>query len=194
MASTSQYGRLTIDLVISFTLWERFWEGWQENACTLSLNIGLSIFSEPIQFGVACPTGSEKVVHGVKACVDEHWNDGMDFSVLKVDFKNAFNLVSRGAVLQECAKMCSLNWVAWCYSSHPFLCHPMGQLTSQSGVQQGDPLGPFLFALVLHKVAGAIKESTESAANVNTKLGISTMESLQAANLQFVDPCPLYRS
>ena len=37
----------------------------------------------------------------------------------------------------------------------------MGQLTSQSGVQQGDPLGPFLFALVLHKVAGAIKEDTE---------------------------------
>ena len=36
-----------------------------------------------------------------------------------------------------------------------------GQLTSQSGVQQGDPLGPFLFALVLHKVAGAIKEDTE---------------------------------
>ena len=39
--------------------------------------------------------------------------------------------------------------------------HYMGQLTSQSGVQQGDPLGPFLFALVLHKVAGAIKEDTE---------------------------------
>ena len=37
----------------------------------------------------------------------------------------------------------------------------MGQLTSQSGVQQGDPLGPFLFALVLHKVAGAIKGDTK---------------------------------
>ena len=37
----------------------------------------------------------------------------------------------------------------------------MGQLTSQSGVQQGDPLGPFLFALVLHKVAGAIKEGSQ---------------------------------
>ena len=37
----------------------------------------------------------------------------------------------------------------------------MGQLTSQSGVQQGDPLGPFLFSLVLHKVAGTIKVDTE---------------------------------
>ena len=119
-------------------------------------------FFEPIQFGVACPMGSEKVIHGIRACVDKHWND-LDFSVLKVDFKNAFNLVSRDAVLQECAKHFPdlLPWVAWCYGSHPFLWHPMGQLTSQSGVQQGDPLGPFLFALVLHKVAGAIKDDTE---------------------------------
>ena len=37
----------------------------------------------------------------------------------------------------------------------------MGNLTSQSGEQQGDPIGPFLFALVLNKVAGAFKEDTE---------------------------------
>ena len=72
-------------------------------------------------------------------------------------------IVSRDAVLQECAKhfLDLLPWVPWCYCSHPFLWHIMGQLTSQSGVQQGDPLGPFLFSLVLHKVAGAIKKDTE---------------------------------
>ncbi|KAL5486989.1 hypothetical protein EMCRGX_G019539 [Ephydatia muelleri] len=49
---------------------------------------------------------------------------------------------------------------------------PMGseKLTSQSGVQQGDPLGLFLFALVLHKVAGAIQRIL-SAANFCIKLG-----------------------
>ena len=26
-------------------------------------------FFEPIQFGVACPMGSEKVVHGIRACM-----------------------------------------------------------------------------------------------------------------------------
>ena len=76
-------------------------------------------FFEPIQFGVACPMGSEKVIHGIRACVKKFWND-RDFSVMKVDFKNAFNLVSRDTVLQECAKHFSdwLPWVAWCYGSH----------------------------------------------------------------------------
>ena len=48
-----------------------------------------------------------------------------------------------------------------CLVFHPFLWHSMGQLTSQSVVQQGDSLGPFLFTLVLHKVAEAIKGDTE---------------------------------
>ena len=53
-----------------------------------------SDFFDPLQFGVACPLGSEKVIHGIRNCVDQHWGDE-DFAVLKVDLKNAFNLVSR---------------------------------------------------------------------------------------------------
>eukprot|EP00731_Ephydatia_muelleri_P016164 Em0009g588a len=48
-----------------------------------------------------------------------------------------------------------LPWVSWCYGSS--LWHPMGQVSSQSGVQQGDPLGPMLFALVLHKLVTSIE-------------------------------------
>ena len=33
----------------------------------------------------------------------------------------------------------------------------MGKISSQSGVQQGDPLGPMLFALVLHKLVSSIE-------------------------------------
>ena len=70
-----------------------------------------------------------------------------------VNMRNAFNLVSREAVLHQCAIHFPelLPWVAWCYSLHQKLWHPMGQLISASGVQQGDPLGPLLFALVLHR-------------------------------------------
>ena len=56
---------------------------------------------------------------------------------------DAFNLVSRQAVLDECSASFPiiLPWVPWCYGSHPELWHPMGHLSSQSGVQQGDRLG-----------------------------------------------------
>ena len=49
-----------------------------------------------------------------------------------------------------------LPWVLWCYGSHTSLWHPMGQISSQSGAQQGDPLGPMLFTLVLHKLVTSI--------------------------------------
>ena len=108
------------------------------------------------------PLGSEKVVHGIRNCVDQHWGDE-DFAVLKVDLKNAFNLVSRQAFLDECALLFPdlLPWAFWCYGVHPVLWHPMGRLSSESGVQQGDPLGPLLFALVLHKVISAIDADDE---------------------------------
>ena len=60
-------------------------------------------FFEPYQFGVACPSGAEKIAHGLRACIEEHWADD-DFGVLKVDMKNAFNVVSRQEILVECAK------------------------------------------------------------------------------------------
>ena len=44
----------------------------------------------------------------------------------------------------------------WCYAAHPLLWHPMGHISSEAGVQQGDPLGPLLFALVLQKIINAI--------------------------------------
>ena len=44
----------------------------------------------------------------------------------------------------------------WCYGSHPLLFHPLGTLTYETGVQQGDPLGPLFFALVLHRIVSSI--------------------------------------
>ena len=38
----------------------------------------------------------------------------------------------------------------------PSFGNPLGHLSSQSGVQQGDPLGPLFFSLVLWKITMAI--------------------------------------
>ena len=100
---------------------------------------------------MAFPCGAEKIAHGLRTCIEQHWSEN-DFGVLKVDMTNAFNLVSRQAILSECAKHFPelLPWVSWCYGQHPLLWHYLGCLTSESGVQQGDPLGPLLFSLVLN--------------------------------------------
>eukprot|EP00731_Ephydatia_muelleri_P036466 Em0260g3a len=117
-----------------------------------------STFFQPSQFGVACKAGVERVVHNLRKCIDDGWMSG-DFVVCKVDMSNAFNRVSRQAVLDECSSFFPelLPWVSWCYGSHSLLWHSMGTISSQSGVQQGDPLGPMLFALVLHKLVSSIE-------------------------------------
>ena len=124
--------------------------------CTLTKHKATEFF-QPLQFGVACPSGTEEVIHGLRTCIEEHWGDD-DFAVVKMDMRNAFNLVSRQALQDECAIHFPelLPWASWCYGSHPLFWHPLGHLSSQSGVQQGDPLGPLFFSLVLWKITMAI--------------------------------------
>ena len=40
-------------------------------------------------------------------------------------------------------------WADWCYGRHSRLLFRKEPLTSEAGAQQGDPLGPLLFALAL---------------------------------------------
>ena len=55
-------------------------------------------FFQPHQFGYSCSIRAEKIAHGLRACVDQHWKDE-GFSVLKLDMRN---VVSRQAFLSEC--------------------------------------------------------------------------------------------
>nr|GEX74274.1 putative reverse transcriptase domain-containing protein [Tanacetum cinerariifolium] len=91
----------------------------------------------------------------------EDRGDDVGLSMLLVDFQNAFNLVDRTVMLQEVRLHCPAisRWVEFCYSSPARLYYREHSLWSCQGVQQGDPLGPLLFSLVLHHLVCKIRDS-----------------------------------
>ena len=94
----------------------------------------------------------------MRSTVAEKWHD-RDFTILKVDFSNAFNRVSRQVLLEECQKTFPelVPWVHYCYGERSLLFHPSVKIRSCVGVQQGDPLGPLLFCIVLHLIVRKIQ-------------------------------------
>ena len=108
----------------------------------------------PAQVGVAVKGGAEKAVHTVRTWTQRHAGSATKVLV-KLDFANAFNCVSREAVLQQaCTHFPALaRWSVWCYRQPTRLQFGERVLDSSSGVQQGDPLGPLLFSAALQPLA-----------------------------------------
>ena len=79
--------------------------------------------------------------------------DGALHAMLQLDISNAFNTIDREVVLAELRSNCPslLPWVHASFQPAPLLCGKQ-TLWSTAGVQQGDPLGPLLFATGLQSV------------------------------------------
>ena len=114
---------------------------------------GVKTYLSPHQVGVGIDGGANAAVHAVNYVVDEEkLLSGM--SVLTVDFANAFNNFDRNHLFREI----SLHAPALMplanakYTIAPHLFYEDTLMSSQSGVQQGDPLGPMFFSLLLHRV------------------------------------------
>ena len=79
--------------------------------------------------------------------------------ILQIDFKNAFNSVKQSKVLEAVEKFLPsvAPFATFCYSQHSHLHFNNTYLSSQSGVQQRDPLGPLLFSLALWPIIKEIE-------------------------------------
>lgn len=110
---------------------------------------------KPTQLGFGSKGGCEAAVHACRTFLC----NSKDQILLKVDVKNAFNSVSRVALLTEIQKeIPNLYPYLWqCYSSPSNLMYNNHSIFSAVGCQQGDPLGPAIFSLAIHPIISALK-------------------------------------
>ena len=104
----------------------------------------------PVQLGYGVRGGSEAAVHAARCFLsnmEEHQ------AVVKLDFANAFNSIRRDCMLEAVEAFCPslYSLVHSAYASPSDLLWEDRTISSAEGVQQGDPLGPLLFCLVLHQ-------------------------------------------
>ena len=123
----------------------------------------LSILS-PLQVGVGLPGGCDAILHSVSSVLCDTSIPPHNKLTLLVDFSNAFNSIDRAAMFHEVRSRLPRisSWLECSYGSQPTLLLDNLPILSCCGVQQGDPLGPLAFALVLHPIIEKIKESVPS--------------------------------
>ena len=94
--------------------------------------------------------GCETIVHKIKSEIESLKN----WCLLKVDITNAFNSVKRKSFLDQMAKVFpkAYNWSKWLYEEKTPLQFSKFIIWSETGVQQGDTLGPLLFCTAIHPI------------------------------------------
>ena len=100
--------------------------------------------------GTGTKSGMEVAIHLLSKFIDDHCQDP-SLCCIKIDMSNAFNNCFRDSFLLRLWKELSeiYSWALWCYHSKGELRFGNHRLQSSGGVQQGDPLGPLRFSLVV---------------------------------------------
>lgn len=112
---------------------------------------------KPRQLGFGVRGGAESAVHGLRRFIDESMDS--DQVIVKIDFKNAFNSLHRDHMLEEVRRHFphAADFVSSAYSDRSALLWDQEIIWSDEGVQQGDPLGPFLFCLGIQGIVAKLQ-------------------------------------
>jgi hypothetical protein len=114
----------------------------------------LGTLLRPKQMGFGTQCGAEAIVHSVRQFISA--DEGI---LVKLDYANAFNSVFRSRILEvaqdKAPKLVPLILQAYGSPSHLFFGSDL--VASAEGLQQGDPLAPALFCLVIHPLVESLK-------------------------------------
>lgn len=123
--------------------------------CAMATCPGAGMSLAPLQLAVGVPGGSQIAGIAVRAGMTAE----EDTVTVQVDMRNAFNSLSRQAMLNAVAqRQPELLPFAWWAYRQPARLYLQGApddappLLSQRGVRQGDPCGPLFFCLALQGV------------------------------------------
>ena len=102
------------------------------------------------QLGIGNKGGAESIIHAIKITFKKlQFSQGA--GILQIDLKKAFNSIKRSQILNATVLLMPspASFAIYCYSQQSHLYYSNKTVTSQSGVQKVDPLGPLLFSLSL---------------------------------------------
>ncbi|XP_055357023.1 uncharacterized protein LOC129602087 [Paramacrobiotus metropolitanus] len=104
---------------------------------------------QPIQLGFATKGGVEAAVHAARSFIEDAAILDKPQVFLKLDVKNAFNSLDQNYILKSAEEFMPeyYKFVWQCYGEPSILLHGKYSVSSQAGIQQGDPLGPLLYCL-----------------------------------------------